>query len=59
VAAELTGIALTMAMSSASKSVVMPLSGLAQGAETILMPQLSQLTRGTRALSKASGWKKF
>jgi hypothetical protein len=38
-----------MVITIASNSRVKPLSGLAQGTLTCLMPQVSQRTRGTRA----------
>jgi hypothetical protein len=44
-----TGIACTMAMTNASNSSVKPLSDRAQGADTCLIPQPLQVTRGTRA----------
>ena len=40
----------TMVMTNASNSRVKPLSGRAHGTSTVLMPQVSQRTRGTRAV---------
>src|SRR6516162_2123904 len=48
-ATALTGIAATMVMTNASNSKVKPLPGRAQGTVTVLMPHLSQRTRGARA----------
>ena len=39
----------TMVMTNASNSKVKPLSGRAHGTLTVLMPHVSQRTRGTRA----------
>jgi len=40
----------TMVMTKASNNKVKPLSGLAHGTLTVLMPHVSQLMRGTRAV---------
>src|SRR5271166_623980 len=48
-ATALTGMAETIVITNASNNKVKPLSGRARGTLTVLMPHLSQRTRGTRA----------